>query len=334
MPVVAFPPEVMSSLLASLESPPSSMSPFAFLQKKWKPLPLTNIHDWMSEKGLLDENSALTPSWQESLEMAAQPSNNLVIFQKSGDRTAALSHLLTEEVVVVATFDQKNCLLSTGLSLDSFVEGVLKRLPLTGAEETPPRPWMTEHQVLLLVGALVKEGLGAAPERLRKKVLFASMPGSLRKLPSAPAVETANEDEGLRVSRAEEVMALIVGDEDLARALVMDLMLDNVLLTDEEECYLHPEVEPWANAIAEGIQLEWVLTEFDSGEEDSIGSVRRLLFFGEEEQGCVAFPASREGSVVFARPHSEVMSALLRSFLKGTQGSPSLAGFGGGLIRG
>lgn len=334
MPVVAFPPEVMSSLLSSLDTPTSQRSPFAFVQKNWIPVPLTAYEDWLKDKELLTDSSVLQTSWKNALQMAAQPSHNLAIVEKSGDDDAILSHLLDGRSLIVATIDEQSCLLSTSISVEDFVRGVLLRLPVTEEEKKPPRPWMTEHQVLLLMGALVNEGLGTAPEHLRRKVLFASMPRSLRELPGAQATEKLQAS-GLDVEKAEEIMELIVGDESLAKALVMDLIVDNILMVEDEQCFLHPFVEPWAAAIADGSHLEWILTTLGTKDSKAVSSEeQRLLFFGKGERGCVAFPASEDGFVVFARPHSKDMFSLLLSFLRGAQATTSLAGFGGGIIRG
>jgi hypothetical protein len=283
--------------------------PYAYLLKDQSVKPIDTHLSWLKAQKLLipiAEDSSVdmpglrsdsaptgwfwSPTFARSLAIAAQPRVRIRIISSGASGMTAASHVTDNRAIALAQIDTENCLLSEPLPLSDFAERLIAEIG--HPSDTPPIPLRTEHKTIRLLGVLAAAGLGFSDQRK----------------------STDDAPQAMSLQQLTDVLVELFADQQLAEALIQDLLADQLLTKDDEGFWFHTQFAPWHKAISSGEQLEIHRLDLPDGQLPSSteDSSIRLFFLGSKGQRCLVWPVSDQShDVIIARPQYDDLRALI-----------------------
>jgi hypothetical protein len=300
MAIYAIPPDTLRDLLINIEGEIYAASPFAFLLAEGTTGDLEPHLPWLKEHGLLatparrEGRVVLSPGLRRSLDIVAHPIRRIVISEVLPAGRARSVHVSNGAEVVVAAFDEENCILSDPVGLEAFRDGLASAVEGSLARGKRAKPYQFPPEVLALLGAA--SGPWSPSEKL------------------AATVEGLNSALEWPMARqaAQARLAMLLDDADSAAQALDSLVEDNILSATNGKLDIHPGFRVYHRAIASGDFFEIRREEIPGGDLTRIRAPVNGMFVGAAGQRVLIWPAG-EGSkeVVLAVPTAEDLKSLI-----------------------
>jgi hypothetical protein len=297
------PAETLRDLLLNIDGEISPACPYAFLLGETQEASLDPHRAWLKEHGLLDTppeqdgRLALLPSLRRSLDIVARPIRRILVGEVSPQGTRRAVHVSDGAEVVVAMFDQQECLLSDPVDLQAFRAGLVKAIgPAKG--KSAPKPVQLDPAALRLLGAMA-----------------AFVPGES----GDASAGTSNSEEAPTpaswpLPRADCVTRLTALVEDAAQGeeILESLIADRILAAEDGTVDVHPAFRPWHEVLSSGHFLEIQRVEFPQSQLQDVQPPIQAYFCGPAGERCLIWPTEDEsGEVLLARPTAKDLKSLV-----------------------
>lgn len=298
MTIHAIPAEIFAALLMNIEGSIHPASPFRFLLEEGEGHDLQPHVEWLESQGYLDSEAAqegevaLLAELYRSLEIAARPIRRVTVSEVNPAETRRAVYVSDGVDVVVAMFDQQNCIVSDPADLESFHTGMVEAVGIRadGSRE----PLQLHPAALTLFGALV----GPTGEGDEGSLAGAQGPGQV--------------DWPLERTAVQARLAELLEEEQLAENLVEALLGDEILAADDGRIDIHQDFRPWHQALSSGHILEVQRVEFPQGQLDGAGLPIQAYFFGPSGERVLMWPAADDsGEILLTTPTDEELRGVM-----------------------
>jgi len=297
------PAETLRDLLLNIDGEISSACPYAFLLGEPQEASLDSHRTWLEEHGLLDSppeqdgHLALLPSLRRALDIVARPIRRILIGEVNPQGARRAVHVSDGAEVVVAMFDQQQCLLSDPADLETFRAGLVKVIGPAKAKFSP-KPVQLHPAALRLLGAMAAS------------VPAESGDDSDRASSSAEAPTPA----AWPLPRKDCVNRLTALVEDAAQGeeILESLVADRILAAEDGNVDIHPAFRPWHELLSSGHFLEIQRLEFPQSQLQDVQRPIRAYFCGPPGERCLIWPTEDEsGEVLVSRPTAKDLKSFV-----------------------
>ena len=297
------PAETLRDLLLNIDGEISPACPYTFLLGETQEASLDPHRAWLKAHGLLDTppeqdgRLALLPSLRRSLDIVARPIRRILVGEVSPQGTRRAVHVSDGAEVVVAMFDQQECLLSDPVDLKAFRAGLVNAIgPAKG--KSAPKPVQLHPAALRLLGAMAASVPAESGD--------GSAGAGSSEVASKPAVWPV-----LRADCATRLTALV---EDAAQGeeILESLIADRILAAADGTVDIHPAFRAWHEFVNSGHFLEIQRLEFPQSQLQDIQPPIRAYFCGLPGERCLIWPAEDEtGEILLSRPTAKDLKTLV-----------------------
>lgn len=317
-PLWKIPPAILRDLLYTYR-PVAPACPFGFLfslspteqshpNEKAQDTTPWHVHiPWLRQHHiLLPDRDVLTPAWQQTLQIVSRPRSRIAITDTASEKAHRVMFVSDGQTLVFAMFDRQDCLLSEPFSYPTLVDRLMRAIGVPDVSEDVAQALWTSPQVLKILGALAQEGLDVQP----------------RTKPRTPSVPLSEQ-------RAVDILARLLGDREMASALLVDMLADRLLLSERQQLWVHPQFERWHRVISSGRVWEVIHQPLPNGQlPSSIESPpekQRGVFLGPTAERCLMWPSpSMPDDILLARLERKSLREILL-FLLGAPESEELS---------
>lgn len=306
------PPSLMAALLQE-HHPISAACPFGFLvsakesQGESSGERSAAHQEWLQQAGWLNREGKLLPAWRQALRILAQPRQRLTLTDQTSDKVRKRLFVSDGQKLVFAMFDRQHCWVSEPVSYAALLEQLVRSVGISDPDRKLPAPLQTTPDVLRLLGALAEGGLTQQPSQRERQA--SSRPAS-----------------GLSEQRAEEILGEVLNDPVMGSALLVDMIADQIVLSDQGKIWVHPNFAVWHEAIVSGATLHVLREDLPEGKvsEDN-ATTQRGVFLGANAHRCLMWPSpSDPHSILLARAERKTLQSILLFLLGAPDADDSL----------
>lgn len=298
------PAEILSALLLNIEGEISAACPYAFLLDGDVDTELEPHLQWLAQQDLLespaeeDGRVAVAPSLRRVLDILARPVRRILISELGDGGMRRAMHVSDGAQVVVAMFDDENCIVSDPLELETFRDAVVDSIaPLKEGADVPD-PVQLPPSVLGFLGAV------AGPWWAEED---AGADGAGPEAPEYPQLSWP-----IDRPEAESRLANLTGDAEFAGELLDGLVDDKILKSYGGKLRIHPDFEPWHKALSSGEFLEIQRLEFPESDLTRTQPPVRAYFAGSRGERILFWPSGTPpGEVLLTRPSADELESIV-----------------------
>lgn len=295
MSLYEIPAEIFRDLLLNVEVEISSASPFAFLLTEQVDGKLDPHLKWLAKSKLLkspaeqDGRVAILDSLRSSLDIISRPVRRIIISEITEDGPRRSVHVSDGYQVVVAMFNEKDCIVSDPVDLEEFREAVLKDLRPPAKSKATPIPRRLHPVQLDFLGGLAAAWIDRSEAEAADQV------------ESYPALDWPIE----RTVGEQRLGALLDDLDDGAAAL--DSLVEAQLLQEENgKLSIHPGFKLLNDAITSSDFMEIQRLEYPNSSLGEIQPLVRAYFTGPKGARCLIWPVDgKTGEVVLSQPTAD-----------------------------
>ncbi len=293
------PPSVMSALLRE-QHPIAPACPFGFLLQSKEPASGSSEERdpkhqaWLEQAGWLNGEGKLQAGWRQTLRILAQPCQRLTLTEQSPEKVRRRLFVSDGYKLVFAMFDRQHCWVSEPVTYAAMLEQLVRSVGVPDPDQKTHPPLQTTPDVLRILGALAEGGLTLSPSQRD------------RKANARPVL-------GLSEQRAEEILGDVLQDPVMGSALLVDMIYDQIVLSDQVKIWVHPNFSVWHSAIVSGATFHLLREDLPEGNptvEDK--SQQKGVFLGGASTRCLMWPSpSDPHSILLARADRTTLQSIL-----------------------
>lgn len=294
------PAEIFRDLLLNVEGEISAASPFAFLLTEQVEAELEPHVNWLKRHKLLQSPARqngrlrLQDPLRRSLDILARPVRRILISEIDADGPRRSVHVSDGAEVVVAMFNESDCIVSDPLDLKTFRDGVLKELGPPSKSKKAPDPLRLHPVGFAFLGGLV--GAWTYP------------PNPGEKPPPEPFPEL---EWPLERSLAEQRLGALLDDPQAGVDALDGLVGAHILQEKKGQLSVHPSFKPWHESLTSSTFMEIQRLEYPKSSLAEIQPLVRAYFAGPKGARCLIWPVDGElGDVVLSRPTAEELQSV------------------------